>query len=149
MNKKKIMPPTYFVACLLLAIILAYAVSSLRVVPGPYRYIGILLIAVGIWLNIWADHLFKHKKTTVKPFETSTALIEKGPFLFTRNPMYLGMIVLLVGAAIAVGSVLSLISPLVFFVIARFHFIPAEEQAMEETFGEKFLDYKSRVRRWL
>ena len=149
MKKKKIMPQTCFIACLLLAIGLSLVLPKLRLIPPPYRYLGILLIAVGIWLNLWADHLFKHKKTTVKPFETSTALIEKGPFLFTRNPMYLGMIVLLAGAAITAGSVLSLVSPLLFFAIARFHFIPAEEKAMEETFGQKFLDYKSRVRCWL
>jgi protein-S-isoprenylcysteine O-methyltransferase Ste14 len=122
---------------------------SLRILPLAIRYMGLLLIAVGIWLNLWADHLFRHKKTPVKPFEEPVALIEKGPYLFTRNPMYLGMIVLLAGAAVTVGTPLALISPLLFFIIARFHFIPAEEKALEETFGEKFLDYSSRVRRWL
>jgi len=147
--KRNITPPAYLLACLLLAVGIGLALPSLRLVPSPYRYMGVLLIAVGIWLNLWADHLFRHKKTTVKPFEHPAALVEKGPFLFTRNPMYLGMIILLAGAAITVGSVLSLISPVLFFVIARFHFIPAEEKAMEETFGQKFLDYKSRIRRWL
>lgn len=149
MRRWKITPLAYFLACLLLAVALAYALPSLRLVVAPYRYLGLPLIAVGIWLHLWADHLFRHKKTPAKPFEEPVALIEKGPYLFSRNPMYLGMIVLLAGAAVTVGTPLALISPLLFFAIAQFHFIPAEEKAMEETFGEKFLDYKNRVRRWL
>jgi len=147
--KRNITPPVYLLACLLLAVGLAYALPSLRILPLAVRYMGLLLIAVGIWLNLWADHLFRHKKTTVKPFEEPVALVEKGPYLFSRNPMYLGMIVLLAGAAVTVGTPLALISPLLFFIVARFHFIPTEEKALEETFGEKFLDYSSRVRRWL
>ncbi len=149
MQKRKITPPIYFVLCLLLAVALNFSLPSLRMIPGPYRYIGVLLIALGIWLNLWADHLFKHKKTTVKPFEQSSALIEKGPFLFTRNPMYLGMIAILAGTAVGLGSVIALISPIAFYAIARFHYIPAEEQALKETFGDKFHDYKRRVRRWM
>jgi len=63
--------------------------------------------------------------------------------------MYLGMVVILIGAAILLGSISAFISPFVFFIIMNGTFIPHEEKALEEAFGQDFVDYKRRVRCWI
>jgi len=149
MEKRKLLPPAYFLIYLLVAIGLHFALPIAKLVCAPYNYTGILLIGIGIWLNIWADGLFKKKTTTVKPFEKSAYLTEEGPFLFSRHPMYLGMVAILSGVAILLGSIMCFIAPVGFFITMNVAFIPYEEKALEETFGQRFIDYKKRVRRWL
>jgi protein-S-isoprenylcysteine O-methyltransferase Ste14 len=148
-KKTPLAPPTYLFVCLLIAVAAHYLLPIAGVIPSPYRYAGILLIVLGGWVNIWADGLFKKRGTTVKPFEISSALITDGPFRFSRHPMYLGMVAILLGVGVLLGSVSAFAGAIAFFVIMSVVFIPAEERAMEETFGEKYLDYKARVRRWL
>jgi len=149
MKKGKILPPTYFYIFLLLAIGLHFILPIKKFIKTPYNYIGILLISTGTWLNIWADRLFKNKHTTVKPSEKSSFLIEEGPFVFSRNPMYLGMVIILFGLAVLLGSIMPFIMPFAFYILISITFIPQEENALEETFGQSFVEYKKRVRRWL
>lgn len=149
MKTGKILPPTYFFIYLLLAIGLHFVLPVKKLIGTPYNYIGILLIGSGIWLNLWSDRLFKTKQTTVKPFEKSDSLIEEGPFVFSRNPMYLGMVIILLGVAVLLGSIMLFIISVAFFILIRVIFIPQEETALEETFGQGFIEYKKRVRRWL
>lgn len=149
MNKSKLEPPTYFLIFLLLAIGLHFVLPLIQLIYAPYKYIGILLLVIGIWLNIWADGLFKKKNTTVKPFEKSSALILEGPFRFSRHPMYLGMVIALLGVAIILGSLITFLVPIAFFITMQIVFIRHEEKALEQTFGQEYLDYKKRVRSWL
>jgi protein-S-isoprenylcysteine O-methyltransferase Ste14 len=76
-------------------------------------------------------------------------MIVEGPFRFSRNPMYLGMILALLGVCVLLGSPGPSPVPVVFYLIMRFVFIPAEERTMEETFGEEFERYRHAVRRWI
>ncbi len=149
MERKKLLPPAYFITYLLLAVGLHFVIPIVKFIRTPYNYTGILLLGIGIWLNIWADKLFKKKGTTVNSFEKSSFFIEEGPFRFSRNPMYLGMVIILTGVAVLLGSITPFLVPAGFFITMNVVFIPDEERAMEETFGEQFLDYKKRIRRWL
>ena len=149
MKQSKLLPPTYFFIFLLLTIGLHFILPLMQLIYAPYRFIGILLLGIGIWLNIWADGLFKRKNTTVKPFEKSSALILEGPFRFSRHPMYLGMVIALLGMAIILGSLITFLVPIAFFVSMQIVFIRHEEKALEQTFGREYLDYKKRVRSWL
>jgi protein-S-isoprenylcysteine O-methyltransferase Ste14 len=149
MNKKKILPPTIFWISLVLSIGLHFILPIKKFITAPYNYIGILPICAGVFLNLWTDRLFKNKHTTVKPFEKSSYLIEEGPFVFSRNPMYLGMTMILLGTSITLGSVIPFIITVVFHFVISLSFILPEEQSLEETFGQDFIEYKKRVRRWL
>ena len=102
----------------------------------------------GAVLNWQPWVLFKKYKTSYK-FEESTYFIKEGLYKYSRNPMYLGMVMLLLGIAIYLGNLASLISPILFFVVMDRMFVPYEEKKMENTFGEAYLDYKKQVRRWL
>ena len=149
MKKRQPLPPTYFIIYLLLTIGLHFILPIMQLIYFPYKYSGILLMGIGIWLNLWADGLFKRKNTTVKPFEKSSALILEGPFRFSRHPMYLGMVVGLLGVAIILGSLIAFLVPIAFLITMHIVFIRCEEKALEQVFGQEYLDYKKRVRCWL
>jgi protein-S-isoprenylcysteine O-methyltransferase Ste14 len=146
---KKPIPPLYFFILLLVSIALGVYLPVLKIVHYPFAYAGIAPIAIGVVLNLWADSLFKKNKTTVKPHLKPSALMTSGVFRVTRNPMYLGMTLILFGVSICAGSITAFLCPVVFFLVSEGQFIPLEEQSMENVFGESYLAYKRRVRRWL
>ncbi len=115
----------------------------------PHQLLGLLLIAGGVGLSSYAAALFSGHATTRNPYGQPTALVGEAPYTFTRNPMYLGLATVLLGFAIFFGSPAMLIAPLVFFLMIDRMLIPEEEAALERLFGEQYLDYKRRVRRWL
>ena len=120
-----------------------------KVVSAPYSYTGIILIVLGSVLTVWADVLFKRVNTPVKPHDIPTSLVTAGPFRISRNPMYLGMTMVLLGAAILLGSIGAIIPPILFVVLMQTLYIPLEESNLKKTFGPEYLDYGKNVRRWL
>ena len=111
--------------------------------------IGGCLVGAGIIINLWADKLFKKRGTSVKPFEISTTLVTSGPFAFSRHPMYLGMLLILAGVGLCFGSLSPwFVVPIFVWQITR-RFVRPEEGKLEGTFGETYLEYKRKVRRWL
>ncbi len=148
MQPKPILPPTYFLVAILLMVGLHFLLPIRQVVVAPYRYLGIALILAGVAVNFWSSNLFDKAKTTVKPFEQSSDLVTEGPFRFSRHPMYVGMVVLLAGLAVLLGSVTPvLVIPPFAWIVKRF--ADVEEKAMEETFGDAYRQYSKRVRRWV
>jgi len=134
---------------LLLSIGLNFLLPIKQILYSPYTYLGIMPILFGIVINIWADALFKKRSTTVKPHETPTYFETSGPFRISRHPMYLGMVAILLGVAVLLGSLTSFLSPVLFITLMDKIFIPMEERNMEKTFGDKYMDYKKKVRRWI
>lgn len=147
--KKGILPPTYFMLLLVLLVGAHFVFPIARVVFPPYNYAGVVFVVFGVVINLWADNLFKKNNTTVKPHESPTSFIASGPFSFSRHPMYLGMMAILMGAAVFLGSITSFVFPLAFVVLMESEFIPLEDKAMSERFGSEYADYKKRVRRWM
>lgn len=147
--KTKIMPPTYFMALLIFSVVFNFIFPVLKFISFPYNYIGILFIVFGIVLNLWTDSLFKKKQTTVKPHEVPNFFIDYGSFKISRNPIYLGMLFILLGVAIFLGSLFPFIFSIIFVIIIEKLFIPMEEKNLENKFGNKYIDYKKRVKRWI
>jgi len=146
---KKILPPTYFIILLLLSIGFHFVFPIEKIIFPPYTYFGWIFIIFGAVLNIWTDSLFKKNKTTVKPFEKPKELITTGPFKISRHPMYLGMVAILLGVAIFHGTIITFLFPVIFIFLSEVLFISHEEENLKETFGEDYVNYKNRVRRWL
>ncbi len=146
---KKIMPPTYFIILLFLSIGIHFVFPVIKLISPPYNYLGILIIILGIILNLWTDLLFKKKQTTVKPHKMPSFFISSGPFRISRHPMYLGMALILLGVAVFLGSLISFVFPIIFIVIMEKLFIPIEEKNLEKKFGNKYIAYKKRVRKWI
>lgn len=145
----KIQPPVYFYVSLLVSVLLHFTLPVIMVVKYPFNYVGFLFFAIGGILNIWPDQIFKKNKTTVKPNEKPSIFIQTGPFKISRNPMYLGMALILLGAGFILGSITSFVGVLLFIAAMEIFFIPKEEKNLQEQFGEKFETYKKKVRRWI
>jgi len=146
---KRPLPPTYFLAALVLITLLHVAFPVYRFWAFPLLLLGIVPLALGIALNLIADGHFRRTETTVKPFEQPTALVTEFPFSISRNPMYVGLTLMLLGVVLLLGSVSSMIPVAVFpFVMDRV-FIRSEEQQLAVTFGADWERYRSRVRRWV
>ncbi len=120
-----------------------------RVLPNAGAHLGAILIVAGIGSVLWAHQLFEDVGTTIKPFHRSAALVTGGPFRFSRNPMYLGMVIVLVGVGLVLRSLLPWVVIPVFVWIIQRRFIVAEEHSLERDFGEIYRDYRESVRRWL
>ncbi|MGQ0651896.1 MAG: methyltransferase family protein [Betaproteobacteria bacterium] len=142
-------PPVYVLVALLVMGAFHLGFPMARMFPPPYHYAGLVLMGLAIALILWAALHFRRLRTAIIPFQPSTALVTSGPYELTRNPMYLGMAGLLLGAGVFLGTVTPFIVIPAFMGLIRERFILAEEALMEETFGQAYLDYKAKVRRWL
>jgi protein-S-isoprenylcysteine O-methyltransferase Ste14 len=148
-QKRKVVPPVYFFLTLILMAALHWALPFGRILAPPLAYLGIPLIVAGMWLGGHAFRGFSKAGTPVVPFERSTALVTHGSYRLTRNPMYVGMVMILAGIALLLGTVGPWLPIPLFVWIIRSSFILKEERFLEELFGQQYLAYKSRVRRWL
>ena len=145
----RIKPPHIAFTLLLLSWLLDYFFPQFRFVYGSFRYIGLIIFAAGLSITFFSFYLFKKNKTPILPGQKPTFMVAVGPYKFTRNPMYLGVTLALLGISIYIGNLLSLLSPLIFFIVMNLVYIPFEEKLMENLFGKKYLNYKEKVRRWL
>jgi protein-S-isoprenylcysteine O-methyltransferase Ste14 len=141
-------PPLIFLIALIVVIALGVMPGATFIVP-PWQLSGIVFIAVGVSLAVWGRLQFRTAATPVHPAEQPTALVTTGPFRFTRNPMYLGMTLALLGTAILFAKLIPLVIPFVFAWVISMRFIRHEEERMEALFGDAYADYTRRVRRWL
>jgi len=116
--------------------------------PWPWDMIGVVPLAAGLGLAAWAMVCFRRAGTDVRPFSGVTTLVTDGPYRFTRNPMYVAIVVSLVGVALVMGTLTPWLGP-VAMVLWLDGFIRKEERFLEETLGEPFTAYRGRVRRWL
>lgn len=145
----KIKPPFIALFYLLLAVVLNYLLPGAKIIHSPYIFFGIIALILGIFLIFWAGSLFHKKDIPRSPFKKPTALAVDGPFRFTRNPMYAGLTLILLGIAVYIGTIPLFLAPIAFFFTISILFVQYEEKRLEKIFGKKYLDYKKRVRRWL
>jgi protein-S-isoprenylcysteine O-methyltransferase Ste14 len=148
MQLQKLLPPTYLYLAIALIIVLHILVPGPQVISSPWRYLGVMPLVLGSAFSVLADQAFKRFGTTVKPFMESTYLVTDGVFRLSRNPMYLGFVLLLIGIAILLGSVTPWLVVAGFPFLMENRFIQTEEKMLEARFGSTWLEYKQRVRRW-
>ncbi|MFL7807607.1 MAG: methyltransferase family protein [Anaerolineae bacterium] len=149
MKGKAVLPPTYLLVALILMALLHFLIPVVKFVPVPWNLLGILPLAAGIALNLLADRDFHQAETTVKPFENSSALVTTGVFRISRNPMYLGYMLILLGVGLLLRSLVPLVVIPVFGYLMARVFIRTEERMLQETFGPAWDAYAKRVRRWI
>lgn len=143
------LPPVLLLVAILLMFALHWLFPVVQLIGAGWRVAGAVPVAVGLLLNLWTDQLFKSAGTAVKPFDTSVALVLQGPFRFSRNPMYLGMTIVLAGIAIGLGSATPwLVIPLFIWQLTVRYVVP-EERKLKTSFGREYLDYMAKVRRWV
>ena len=120
-----------------------------NIIKFPYTLAGWAIVLVGFVAVLYILSNFKSRHTSTNPIDKPSEFIADSLFSFSRNPLYVTYVTILVGWALAFGSWITFIAPpLCFFVISRL-IIPIEENIMERQFGERYKLYKKSVRRWL
>ncbi|KAB2967036.1 MAG: isoprenylcysteine carboxylmethyltransferase family protein [Thermoanaerobaculia bacterium] len=149
----RVLPPLVVLAC--------FGLGGLadRVRPWPIahgwttlawlRWAGLALVAAGVALDLWSLRLFTRHGTSALPFRPASAFVARGPYRFTRNPMYLGMTLTLAGVGLALGRTWIVLAAALAAAILDRYAIRREERYLERRFGADYLGYKRRVRRWL
>jgi len=140
------------------AIALAHLLAGLgldALWPAPFLpaaaqwALGAALILPGAALALWCVWLFRRSRTAVEPWRPSTALVTEGPYRWSRNPIYVGLVAVFLGTACAVDSLwLLALAPLLVLALDR-GVIAREEPYLERRFGEGYRTYCDHVRRWL
>ena len=146
--EQKIPPVVVFI----IALLLTWFAGQLEILPLPHplRPFGFVLFIAGGVIGIAGVVAFRQHQTTVNPYSPHKAsrLVDSGIFAYSRNPMYLGLVVAIVGFAFIVRDACGFIFALLTFIyLQRFQIIP-EERTMRELFGEEFVSYCKRTKRW-
>ena len=149
MQGKRPYPPLYLLLSIGLITLLNREWPLARWLDWPWRWAGAPLIAFGIAAAIALRLQFRRHDTTIRPFEKSNALITSGPYRVSRNPIYVVMALTLVGVAIMYGSASPFAVIPLFVWWINFEFIRREEKGLTETFGDEYIAYTKKVRRWL
>jgi protein-S-isoprenylcysteine O-methyltransferase Ste14 len=145
---KKILPPTIFLICLTIMLALHLVWPVQMILPPVLKLPGLVLFVAGMLLTITGSRHFTQVGTNVDTFGEPGLLVKDGAFRYSRNPMYLGMSLSLLGVWLFLGSLSPLAGALVFICLSDRWYIPFEEKKMVEKFGQDYLNYKLKTRRW-
>ncbi len=148
-KKPLIVPPVYLLLFILGQVAIDRFWPLAPLFDGSIRYAGLILLALGLFFAGWGALAFARADTAIRPMEESTTLVTHGLYRYTRNPMYLGMILVLMGDCLLLGSLSPWLLIPAFILLIRQLFIIPEEAMMERTFGEQYRSYRSGVRRWI
>lgn len=147
----KLHPAVIVFGCLLLSALarntwhLSLDAESLSVL----RYVGVALVVIGVATLVLAYSSMARAKTTIDPNVHTSKIVTSGIYAYSRNPIYLGWFVLIAGRALMSASVLALLVAATMLLLLYWAVIVEEEAYLESKFGEEYLSYKKRVRRWL
>jgi protein-S-isoprenylcysteine O-methyltransferase Ste14 len=141
-------PQLAFIALVIGSLLHALLPPNWRIIPA-IPTIGIVLLSIGAVLAVWALAVFRNQRTPIYPTTTPTILVTSGPFKFTRNPMYLGISLILIALVFLLGSLPMLVAPILFLLVMNLYYLTFEETKMEKLFGEAYTTYRQHVRRWL
>jgi protein-S-isoprenylcysteine O-methyltransferase Ste14 len=108
----------------------------------------VLLVVFGVW-NGWALLTMGRRGTGLLPGQASTTILDSGPFAFSRNPLYVGLLVLSAGIALLAGSLWAVLALPLEWALLRWGAVLPEEHYLAAKFGATYADYRARVRRWV
>lgn len=145
----KYVPASTLGASIITAVILHYFFPVSIVIPFPYNLLGLLIIGLGIYLVLQSVLLLRSHNTTLEPSGNPSSLVTKYPYNHSRNPIYLGDLLITLGGATVLSSLSAFIAPIIFFLVVNTIIIPFEENRLQKNFGIEYERYKGSVRRWL
>jgi protein-S-isoprenylcysteine O-methyltransferase Ste14 len=136
------------------AVLAGLALNSLMPLPFvpavvPAGWLGAIVFAIALALVAWAIATITWAGSNVPANRPTTTVVDTGPYRFTRNPIYLGMVLGLIGLSIAFDSLWLLLTLVPFALVIRYGVVAHEEAYLERKFGDVYRRYRTRVRRWL
>ena len=147
-----IKPPFLFLGALALGCLLSLVLPigpRLASPNGLALGVGVTFVAIGLALAILSIRRFRLAGTSVVPGEPSTALVVEGPYRFTRNPIYIGFVLLYFGLAIILTSLWALVLLIPVLIVLQRGVVEREETYLKRQFGDAYRKYQGRVPRWL
>lgn len=145
----RLLPPSLVLMLVVVSVVVGLVFPILGPLHWVVRLVGVLPLGVGLWLNLGGAGLFARVGTNIRTFDDPGELVTSGPFRFTRNPMYLGFVLILVAVALFVGTLTAWLGAGAFFAAANSWYVPFEEQRMAAMFRDAYDEYRRRVPRWL
>ena len=145
----RIPPPVLFAVTFVAGVLVQRALNPHRIGPEALRPIGACMTVAGILIALWAAGLFARNHTTIIPHGRSSALILRGPYRLSRNPMYVSLVLVYVGAALRANAWVALGLVVLPIAVLGMVVIPMEESHLRERFGDSYADYCRQVRRWI
>lgn len=146
---QRIIPPILLLISSFLMILLHFIVPFQIVVHNPFNYLGIILMILGLTIAKKVSVTFSKVDTEIHTFKKPRQIVTNGLFQYSRNPIYLGFVIALIGLNIVLGSFTPLIVVLIFIFLTNHWYISCEEKNMKEEFGQEYENYKKKVRRWI
>lgn len=149
--KLRIVPPIFGLICALMMLGIAKFLPPANLLFPGQKIIAALIIVIGLLLDIIAVIQFRKHITTISPFnpEKTVSIVTNGVFAISRNPMYLGMLFIMMGIGILLGNPMNIIILIGFVAIITIFQIKPEEEILEAKFGHDYLAYCGNVRRWI
>jgi protein-S-isoprenylcysteine O-methyltransferase Ste14 len=142
-------PGSTLVASIILAVVLHYFFPVTILIPFPYNLLGLLIVGFGVYLAFLSVRLLISYNSTFEAGGNPSSLVTQCPYNYSRNPIYLGMLLIALGTATILSSLSAFIAPILFFLVVNTIIIPFEENRLQKNFGIEYERYKESVRRWL
>ena len=149
MKKLKKVPPAWILPCLVLMFILDSFFPMYEWLLSPWHYLSFIPIIISLLILGAASKRLARANTTLAPFGDATHLVTHGIYHYSRNPMYLGMALILLGCALFFGSITALIPVIIYMCIIQTLFIFPEEKRLLAAFGTDYEQFCQQVRRWI
>jgi protein-S-isoprenylcysteine O-methyltransferase Ste14 len=145
----KYVPGSTLAASIITAVVLHYFFPVTTIIPFPYNLLGLLIVGFGVYSAFLSVRLLISNNTTFEAGGNPSSLVTKYPYSCSRNPIYLGFLLIALGTATILYSLSAFIAPIIFFLVVNTIIIPFEEDRLQKNFGIKYERYKESVRRWL
>lgn len=142
-------PPLLLLGAIVISFLATKFTPELHLSSNFLPIAGIVCIAAGIGLFVWAVQFFQKHKTTLHPRGKPSVLITSGPYGVSRNPIYLGFLLVATGTAMVFANMLAFVGPVIFFYFLQTLVIPFEEDMLTHVFGDSYQKYHKQIRRWL
>lgn len=146
---RRVLPPVLLTACIVLMLFLQWVFPVCPIFRFPYDLLGIAPVLAGIVISKNGSDRFGYAQTTIMTFDEPSVLVVDGLYGFSRNPMYLGFALLILGVWVLLGTLSTLYVAVLFILITDRCYIRFEEAMLDRKFGKAYREYKKRVRRWI
>jgi protein-S-isoprenylcysteine O-methyltransferase Ste14 len=145
----KYVPGSTLGASIIIAVVLHYLFPVTTIIPFPYNLLGLLIVGFGVYSAFLSVRLLISNNTTFEAGGNPSSLVTRRPYSYSRNPIYLGFLLIALGTATILSSLSAFIAPIIFFLVVNTIIIPFEENRLQKNFGIEYERYKGSVRRWL
>jgi protein-S-isoprenylcysteine O-methyltransferase Ste14 len=148
-HKHKIVPPVYVLISVLTIVLIHFIIPGPDIFPKPWNLLGILPLLAGLVPPVLAVMAFRRAGTSPEPFHEPAAMVTSGIYGISRNPIYLGFLLFLLGVVVLLRTLVPFVVLVGYVVLIQRNVIRVEEGILAAKFGARWVEYKQRTRRWL